>query len=407
VDTVIPLEVTLAGIAIVLALLLKHAFIRLRIPSLIGFMALGLLIRIGGMEAKVLSEPVLGIFEFLGNIGLIVLLFQVGLHSNLAGLRKQLRHASFIWLGNVLFSGGLGYVAASYGLKLGLIPSLFLATALTATSVGVSIAAWQEARSLDSVNGYLLIDVAEMDDISSILLLSLLLAVLPVLKGAEKLPLSLVAAETTVLLLVKIGLFGAFCLLFSRYAEERLMSFFSRMRPAPDPMLLVAGTGLVIAGAAGWLGFSVAVGALFAGLVFSRDPRSIRDETAYGALFEFFTPFFFIDIGLRVDHASISSAAQLGLVLLLVAIIGKIIGTGLPTLLVSGWTSSVLVSLSMIPRAEIAMVVMQQGHKLGSWAVPPHVFSAMVLVSAASCLLTPLALRPLLSLWPQMREDER
>lgn len=404
-DTMIPLEVTLAGIAIVLALLLKHAFTRLRVPALVGFMALGLGIRIMGMEAGVLSAPVLGVFEFLGNIGLIILLFQVGLHSNLTGLRKQLGPAGFIWLGNVLFSGGLGFVMATSLLGLALIPSLFLAIALTATSVGVSIAAWQESRSLDSVNGDLLIDVAEMDDLSSILLLSLLLAVLPVLKGAKSLPLSRVAAETTLVLLVKAALFGAFCMLFSRYAEERLMNFFSRMRPTPDPMLLVAGTGLIIAGVAGWLGFSVAVGALFAGLVFSRAPRLIRDETAYGALFEFFTPFFFIDIGLRVDHASISSAALLGLVLLLIAIIGKILGSGIPTLLVGDWTSSVLISVSMVPRAEIAMVVMQQGHKLGSWAVPSHVFSAMVLVSAASCLLTPLALRPLLNRWPQMREE--
>ena len=402
--SIVPLEILLAGSLIVLAILTKHFLTRIKVPALIGYLLLGFILRLADEQGQFLSRDVLGVFEFLASIGLIILLFRVGLHSNLAGLIRQLRHASVIWVGNVLFSGVLGFLAARYLFKLGLIPSLFVGTALTATSVGVAIAAWQEQRALDSENGDLLIDVAEMDDISSVMFMTLLLAITPILRGAPELTLSQALSATAIDILLKVFVFGALCCLFSQFAEERVMTFFRKIRPAPDPMLLVVGTGFIIAALAGWLGFSLAVGALFAGLVFSRDPRSIKVEASFGALFELFTPFFFIDIGLRIDPHSLATATHLGLGLLAVAIVGKLLGTGVPTLWVSGWTSAVLLSISMVPRAEIAMVIMQYGRTLGDWAVPQPVFSSMVLVSAATCLLTPGLLRPLLGRWPQGKE---
>jgi hypothetical protein len=55
----------------------------------------------------------------------------------------------------------------------------------------------------------------------------------------------------------------------------------------------------------------------------------------------------------------------------------------------------------MVPRAEIAMIVMQQGSGLGSWAVPPEVFAGMVFVVTATCIVFPLLIRLLLAKWPQ------
>ena len=82
--------------------------------------------------------------------------------------------------------------------------------------------------------------------------------------------------------------------------------------------------------------------------------------------------------------------------LLVVAVIGKIIGTGAPALVTVGWSSAALLSISMIPRAEIVMVIMQQGQQLGNWAVSSEVFAAMTMVSIATCILSPMLLRPLL-----------
>jgi Kef-type K+ transport system membrane component KefB len=402
VTTLVPLEIFLTGIVVVLAILIKYGLTRLKLPSLVGFLLLGFCLRVIGEAAGFLSEPLLDLFEFLGSIGLFILLFRVGLQSNLAALLRQLREASAIWIGDILVSGTFGFAVARFWLGLELIPCLFVAAALTATSVGVSVAVWQEMQALASANGSILIDVAELDDISGIFLLSLLLTLAPTLhEGAAARSLEVLLGGAAGILIVKALAFGLLCVLFSRYAEESVTTFFRRIKPAPDPMLLVTGTGFIIAALAAWLGLSVAVGALFAGLVFSRDPRAVHEEASFGALYDLFTPFFFIDIGLKIPPESLTAAVGIGGALLLAATAGKFLGAGTPTLVLSGWDSAALIGTSMIPRAEIAMVIIQQGRELGNWAVPPPVFSGMVLVSAVTCILAPFMLRLLLAKWPQ------
>lgn len=81
------------------------------------------------------------------------------------------------------------------------------------------------------------------------------------------------------------------------------------------------------------------------------------------------------------------------------------IGVAAPALAIAiGWTSATLLGVSMVPRAEITMIVMQRGLQLGEWAVSPQVFAAMVLVSIATIIIVPLIVRPLLQKWPQAGE---
>ncbi|MFP4082139.1 MAG: cation:proton antiporter [Candidatus Aminicenantes bacterium] len=398
-----PLLVLLLGGIIVLTIVIRSGLKKAGIPSLIGFMVLGVLIRMADSRGNFLTKETQEIFEFLANIGVITLLFRVGLESNLKGLLNQIRHASIIWTGNIVFSGLLGYWIAHYWLGLEIIPSLFIGVSLTATSVGVSISVWQEAKAVRSPTGELLLDVAEMDDISGIILMALLLSAAPALKQGLGGAMSGETVETLAVLLLKLIAFGILCVLFSLYIEKRITRFFSKMKHSPDPMLMIAGFGFIIASVAGLLGFSLAMGAFFAGLVFSRDPKAVRLDTSFGALYDFFVPFFFIAIGLNVDPGSLASAFSLGLILLAVAVIGKLIGNGVLSLMVTGWASSALISVSMVPRAEIAMIVMQKGSQLGGWAVPNNVYSAMVFVSLATCVGAPFVLRLLLKKWPQSR----
>lgn len=166
-------------------------------------------------------------------------------------------------------------------------------------------------------------------------------------------------------------------------------------------MLMITGVGFGIAAIAGLLGFSIAIGAFFAGLVFSRDPKAVKLDTSFSSLYEFFMPFFFIHIGLHVHPGSLSSALGLGSVLLIVAILGKLIGNGVLSLSITNWRSSLLFSMSMIPRAEIALVVIQRGREMGMSIVSDRVYSGMVVVSIATCILSPLLLRFFLKKWPQ------
>ncbi len=390
------LIVLLVGATIVLTILIKACLERVGIPALIGYLLLGFLLKLSDVQGLLVSETVQSVYRVLAELGIICLLFRVGLESNLAGLVRQLPRASVLLVGNLVFSGSLSFITAYFFLQLPPIPSLFISIALTATSVGISVSVWQEAKALNSDNGELLLDLAEMDDLAAIALMSLLLSMLPVLKGEVEANFLPVLAETIVPFVLKVILYSTFCLVFFRYLEQPMTRFFEKIEPDPDPMLTVVGIGFIIAALAGFLGFSVAVGAFFAGLVFSHDPDAVRIDTSFSTLYELFVPFFFLNIGLQIEPQVLVSSLGLGMVLLVVAVLGKIIGTGFPAWLTVGWSSAALLSISMIPRAEIVMVIMQHGQQLGDWAVSSEVFAAMTMVSIATCILSPLMLRPML-----------
>ena len=393
------LIILLVGATIVLTILLKASLEWVGIPALIGYLLLGFLMKLADVQGILLSETMQSVYGILAELGIISLLFRVGLESNLAGLVRQLPRASVLLMGNLFFSGFLSFVVTYFFLQLPLIPSLFISMALTATSVGISVSVWQEAKALNSENGELLLDLAEMDDLAAIALMSILLAMLPVLKGEVERNFLPLLAQTIVPFMLKVILFGTFCLVFFRYLEQPMTRFFEKIEPAPDPMLMVTGIGFIIAALGGLLGFSVAVGAFFAGLVFSNDPDAVNFDTSFSTLYDFFVPFFFLNIGLQIDPQILTSSLGLGTVLLMVAVLGKLVGTGGPALVTVGWPSAALLSVSMIPRAEIVMVIMQRGQQLGDWAVPSEVFAAMAMVSVATCILSPLLLRPLLRRW--------
>ena len=401
------LLVLLVGITVLCALLLKGWLERIHIPGAVGFMALGFAIRLLDGRWSFLSSDVEAVFAFLAQVGVVVLLFRIGLESNLRGLVRQLPRAGLIWLGNVGLSGIGGYLVARFVLGLDIIPSLFAGIALTATSVGVSMAVWRDKKALRSANGELLIDVAELDDMSGVGLMAILFALAPAIHGGSN-TVSILpqAASTAGAFVVKLLGFAAVCFVLSRYAEEPLTRLFKRARHPETTMLLVAGTGFVIAAVAGWLGFSLAIGALLAGLFFSRDPEAVKVDTSFESIYELFTPFFFVGIGLELDPQSALGGAATGCALLGVAILTKLLGTGVPALPGAGRVGAALIGLSMVPRAEIAMIVMQRGRQLGAWAVPPELYAGMVFVSAATCIAVPWTLSVLLKRWPQASSED-
>lgn len=402
---IIPQLIFIFGTVIVCAIFLRFVLKQMKIPPLIGYLAIGLLLRMADVQLGFLNEEIYLSFEFMASIGIIVLLFRVGLESNLTALVSQISHATVIWAGNVFLSGAMGFIAAFYLLGMGFVPSLFVAAALTATSVGISADVWHEAKAINSPNGTLLIDVAEMDDISGVAIMAFLFAIVPAMQGGSDLHLLPILAKTSGAFILKAIGFALICLLFSRYIELHVTSFFKRIEPAPDPLIIIIGIGFIIAALAGWLGFSVAIGALFAGLIFSRDPEAVKLDVSFESFYALFTPFFFINIGLLLDPNALTSGLEIGLVLLIVAVLGKFLGTAGPALMLTRAKDATVLGVSMIPRAEIAMIIIHQGHALGDWVVPPQVYTGMVLVSAVTCVMSPLLLHKLLKRWPQKKID--
>lgn len=388
--------VMLVGVSLIAAVLIKSASDWFGVPALVGYMLFGILLRLVDQQWRFIDQSVELTFRFLADLGVVALLFKVGLDSSPSKLIAKLPQAAVIWTGDVVLSAAIGFIAAFYLLGLALVPSLVVATALTATSIGVSVAVWDQRGALGSANGQLLIDVAELDDISGVALMALLFAVVPVLLIGDGNLWPLLAATAGRFTLTFAG-FLLFCLLFAVSVEPRLTRLAGGLRQPPELMLVVVGIGFLIASLAGGLGFSLAIGALFAGLVFSRDPKAVKTERSFRDLYAFVTPFFFIGIGFNIDPSTLTDALPMGALLLGAAVIGKLVGDGLPSYITLGAGSAAVIATSMVPRAEIAMVIMHKGQQMGPEVVPPTVYAGMVIVSAATCLLTPLFLQRVLT----------
>ncbi len=395
-ETHIAMLVLLFGGITVLALGLKAALQPLRIPPLVGYLALGLGLRLAEAHFGLLGDPGREIINFLAKLGVIALLFRVGLESDLPGLVSQLGSASIIWLGNMIASAAAGYLAARYVIGLEVLPSVVIAVAMTATSVGIPARVWQDADALDSDDGERFLDVAELDDISGVVFMALLFAVLPTLREDGQGSLLPVLASKAGLFGLKLIAFAAVCVLFSRYVEKPFTRLVRRIESGPDPMLVVVAVGVLVAAVAGLLGFSMAIGAFFAGLIFSRDPQSVKVDASFAPLYDLFTPFFFVGIGLAMNPGLFLPALGVGGVLLLAAVIGKLIGTTGPARYYTGWYGASVLGVSMVPRAEITMLIMHRAAGMDGDVVPGAAYGGMVLVSAATCLLAPPILSYLL-----------
>ena len=385
--------IAIAGVLIIGATLIASLLGRTRVPSLVGFILLGFGVRLLNRELPLLSDQSIVVFDFLANLGIICLLFRVGLESHIAQLVRQLSRAGVVWIADIVVSGSLGFLVGRVLLDLTLIQSLFVAVALTATSVGVTVLIWKEAGALDSPTGALLVDVAELDDVSGVALMALLIASAPAIRsGAGGALVSTAGATLGVFLLKAVG-FAALCYGFAHYAERRVTAFLRRYMDAVGLALVVAGIGLMIAALTEWLGFSFAIGAFFAGLVFSRDPDRFRIDTSFKSIHDFLVPFFFIHIGLSVDPGVLGGALAPAAVILMAAVIGKLAGPGLASIPVVGLWGGLAIGTSMGVRAEIAMLVMDRGRRLGDWAVTPGLFNAAVLAALTTCIALPIVTR--------------
>lgn len=390
-----PILLTLAAL-LVLGPFLKSLMQRIRVPALICYILLGFLISVLDSRWHFSTRAFDSTFSILAQVGVVALLFRVGLKSHTDKLLEKLPDASLIWVGDVVTNLAAGFIISRYALSLSLETSLVIATAFSATSVAVSVGVWSELNKLQTDAGQLLVDVAELDDLSGVLLLAVLLAVIPVLQTGDDGLLSL-AGMTFLWVLVKLALFIIGCYLFAHFLEARFTRFSRKLeRSITDLTITILGAGLAIAVVAGYLGFSLAIGALFAGLAFSRDPQAVQTDGRFAYFYEFFTPFFFIHIGMQVEPGSTSGVFALGSLLFVVAALAKFIGVAGVAAFLMKKTDAMLLGVSMIPRAEIALVVLDQCRKVGGGIVSGEIFAAVVVVSLASSILSPLLLRRML-----------
>lgn len=388
--------ILIVGLSIIIVGVIKVCLGRLSMPAVVGYIILGFCIRLIDAEFEILTERSEQSIDFLAYVGVTVLLFKVGLESKLHQLLKQLGNASIIGLTCIVISGLMAFACAYWIIHLGLLTSLVVGTALTATSVGMVAAVWEESKAIETDEGQLLLDVAELDDIIGVVLMALLFNIAPVIAAHGEQGIIGPILKTSGSFAVKLLLFGLLCVLFALYAEKPLRRFFQKLEKPPEPTLVIISIGFVIAAIAGLLGFSLAIGAFFAGLIFSRDPSSIKSQTAFEIIYDLFSPFFFIGIGLGVHIETLTPALLPAAVLIVAAFAGKFFGSAAPALICQSCKPSILLGLSMIPRAEVAMIITQRSRNLEGNVMPDRIFTAMVITSLVSCIIPPIVLKTLI-----------
>lgn len=336
------------------------------------------------------NEPYLGLMvKQIAEIGVIWLMF-------LAGLETDLREMTRVGLAS--FNGALGGVllplvfgtgaAMLYG-HYAFSEAIFIGTILTATSVSISAQTLIELRQLRSKEGATILGAAVIDDVMGLIILSLVIAFFSKTAGSATMGISGV-----LFIVVKMVIFFGASILLGLVLFRKLGEW-SEHWPGSEVLLaLVLGVVMLYAWAAQVLG-SVApiTGAYIAGVLFAQTRFRERIERGLEAMsYSFFVPVFFVSIGLEANARSLGGSLYFTLLIVGLAIVTKVIGSGLGTKFSGfGWMESVRVGIGMVSRGEVALIV--AGYGLEHKIISEGIFSIMVIMTLVTTLITPLLLR--------------
>ncbi len=351
-------------------------------PSVLGELLAGVVLGPSVLGLVPLSD---GMF-LLAEIGVVLLLFEVGLETDLLELLKVGGPAMMVaLLGMVLpFSGGFLLTRA-----LGQEPltAIFVGAALTATSIGITARVLSELKVLKTAEGQIILGAAVLDDVLGLVVLAI------VTKVAEKGELAVGAA-------VRSGLFAVGFLVLAIAIGiplgQRLVSVVGRS--TLRGMLLAASVAfaLLVAWGAQKAESAPIVGAFAAGLALARTNRRHDIDHALKPVVDVFTPVFFVFVGAQVNVSLLNpavaenrSALLLGLGLTVVGFLGKFLaGYG-----AWGGVSRSFIGAGMVPRGEVGLIFASLG--LSTKALPERVFVAVLLAVFATTFVTPPLLKML------------
>ncbi len=374
---------------------------RLRVPPVVGELLAGVLIgphvlalvgRPGPAmveafhDAQLAEEALRGVLEVLAELGVVILLFVVGLETHLEDILRVGRRASTVAVGGVALPLALG---VGFGLLLGesLATSLFLGAALVATSVGITARVLGDLGQLQATPSRIILGAAVIDDILGMLILAIVAGL------AADAGFSLPAFAV---LVVEAVAFTVFVVLVGTRALRHWAVHLERLRLRNASFAVALGVCLGLAALAGYIGLAAIIGAFLAGMVFAEAADHDQLERHAETIYDVLVPFFFVIIGTSVDPALFlqPDIAAFAAVLTVLAIIGKLVGCGLGAIGMDRRTIAI-VGVGMVPRGEVGLVV--AGIGLSANAISETVFSVVAIMSIVTALIVPPVLTALLA----------
>jgi Kef-type K+ transport system membrane component KefB/predicted amino acid-binding ACT domain protein len=347
---------------------------RLRIPTVVGEIAAG--IAIGPSALGLVHDS--DVLQTFAELGVILLLFEVGMQMDLRELGAVGRAALSVAVVGVVVPLAAGYpVARGFGLSSD--ESLFVAAALTATSVGITARVFGDLRALATTEARTVLGAAVADDVLGLVILTV---VVRLITGEGSLDVVSVGG----IVAVAVG-FLVVCTAVGIAVIPGLFAGIERLaRSSATLFALALALALAVAELASLAKLAPIIGAFVAGLALGRSRPAARIQRELTPVGHLFIPVFFLEIGIQTDVAQFRRWDVLGLaaVLITVAILGKIVaGVGARGVA----ADRLLVGLGMIPRGEVGLIFASIG--LAEGVIGRDSYAAILLMVLVTTVITP------------------
>lgn len=379
------------AIVLVLAKLAGEGASRLKQPPVLGELVAGMVLgNLPWSLSRTLgTDPSL---DMLAQLGVLLLLFEVGLESTVRDLLEVGASAARVAVLGTVVTLGVGFLLAHLVVpNAGLVAQVFLGASITATSVGITARVFKDLGQTRSGEARTILGAAVLDDVLGLVVLALVTGWITGRQSGQRtsaLSLAWLLAKTLALLATAVAV--------GVRVTPRLFGAAARLR-TPGVLLAV---GLSFCFLFAWgaekLGLAPIIGAFAAGLVLEElhSERFVaRGEKPLSELVEplsdFLVPIFFVVMGVRADVGAFFHPRTLALAgaLLVAAVVGKLAcGIG-----PKRGTSRLSVALGMMPRGEVTLIYASLGRQMG--VLDRDAYSAIVVVVVLTTVLTPTALK--------------
>ena len=361
------------------AKIFAEIFTRLKQPIVIGELIAGAVIGAHGLG--LIGDT--HVNDAIAELGVIILLFMVGLETRMDDMREVGRPAIMVGFFGVMIPMVMGYgLFTLYGFDS--IRALFMGTAMVATSIGITARVLGDMGLIKHRTSRIILGAAILDDILGLLVLAM---VSSLAKGSfNYVEFSILLAEALlfVVFLTTVG---------PKLAGKHIHKFVDRLHigEAPFAIGLIMVLGLSVL--AEYIGLAAIIGAFLAGIVLSETSDFLKLEKKFEPVSHFLVPVFFVVMGTKFDILALLTPSTLVLLTLtvIVAVISKMIGSALGTFQL-GWRTALQTGVGMVPRGEVGIVVGTIGLSLG--VIGQELYGIVLGMSILTTVIAP----PLLTL---------
>jgi len=384
---------TIIGVGILLfaAKLMAELFLRLKLPIVLGELIAGMIVgpfALGGLQI-IDGKQLLQIndeIRILGEMGAIVILFMAGLEMTPKEFLKGGKAAFVVGTLGVVIPFFVGLTVFQF-FGFDALQSMLIATALTATSIAISIQVLSEFGKIKTPEARLIIGAAIVDDILAIAVLSVVTSIAGSDGGVDNIDIT----EIVITILQVLGFFAIMLIVAVVIIPKVITPRLWKAKGSVEGIATAAFFGA--AALAGSIGLSPIVGAFAVGMALSTTKVFDKIENYVGKIGLIFAPLFFAIIGAQVDLRAVNlEILILSAIIVVVAVATKLFGCGLPAMyFLKSKQQGLRVGIGMISRGEVGLIVAGVGVTAG--ILENDVYSTIIIMVVVTTIITPIWLK--------------